>query len=491
MIKRCIGCLVCGLILLTAMPTLGQERPTGSVIEVRGGPGAPVLDLESCVRRALDANDALQAERLRMEELEGQMDQALSTGLPTLDLVGNWTRSRNPSIALDESFGGGGAFGVPAGAPDWFNDWLMGFGSLIPAAADVPAQSFLTTSLNLNWQINPMKIWGAVGAARLGIDRQRLNEQSLEHATAEQTMVAYWNIIRAAEKVDAVRTQLTNQTELLDIMRLRHQLGLVSRLDTLQAAVARANTQPRLEVARAELRNAGAMLNSLMGQDPDAPLAVVHDIPLELQPLRDGVAETLALERPDLRAADTFVDILHRNRRAQKSENMPYLNVSGSYGYIGKEFSSVFDDGHDTWSAAVAVTVPVFDGLLNRGLVSETEAQIRRTETEIQGRRREVRVQVLELLANLRLARGLLDAVTLNLETAEEVLDESLLMLELGKTSYLDVLVAEANRAEARSNVIDANYEVLALTARLKRALGYSPLTQLQTIPNLVAEESR
>ncbi len=463
----------------------------GAVIRVRHGADAPVLGLEDCVEKALAANDALQAERLRMKELEGQMDQALSTGLPTLDLVGNWTRSRSPAMALDETFSSGGGLAPPAGSPDWFNQWMMGFGSLIPAIEDIPAQSFWSTSLNLNWQINPVKIGGAVGAARLGLDRQRLNERSMEHSTAEQTMNAYWGIVRAAERVDAVRAQLVNQKELLDIMRLRFDLGLVTRLDTLQAAVARANTAPRLAVAQAELRNAGALLNSIMGLEPDTPLAVVNDSALELDPLEDAAALRLAQNRPELLAQDTFTDILRRNRRAQKSENMPYLSLAGSYGYIGKEMDSVFDKGHDSWSASVSVTVPIFDGMLNRGLVAQTDAQIRRTETEIQGQRRQVQVQVLDLLANLRLARGLLESVTLNLETAEEVLEESLLMLEMGKTGYLDVLVAEANRAEARSNVIDARHEVLTLTAGLKRALGFSPLTRLRDIPGLVAEVSR
>ena len=60
----------------------------------------------------------------------------------------------------------------------------------------------------------------------------------------------------------------------------------------------------------------------------------------------------------------------------------------------------------------------------------------------------------MELLANLRMARQVLDAVILNQERAEEVLEESLLMLQLGKVNYLDVLVSEANRAEARSKTI-------------------------------------
>ena len=69
---------------------------------------------------------------------------------------------------------------------------------------------------------------------------------------------------------------------------------------------------------------------------------------------------------------------------------------------------------------------------------------------------------------------------------SQEVLDESLLMLELGKTSYLDVLVAESNRAQARSNVIDARQNVLVLTSNLKRAVGYSPLLPLRAVPDAI-----
>lgn len=479
------------LVFLVSFPSVWaiDTEPAPPVIPVRGPESTRPLDLVACVKLALEANDALQAERLRMDELEGQMDQALSTGLPTLDLVGNWSRRRDPAMSLDDTFGGdSGSFGPPTGSPDWFNQWLMGFGSIVPEVSAIPAQTFLTAGLNMNWQINPMKIKGAVGAARLGIDRQKWNETHLEITTADQTLAAFWGIIRAAENVESVRAQLVNQTELLEIMRLRHKLGMVSRLDTLQAAVSRANTLPQLDVAQAQLRNQGALLNSIMGRDPDTPLSVIHGSMVELDPLVDQTAIDLALQRPDLKAMDTMTDILRRNRAAQKSENMPFITLTGSYGYMGKEFDSIFKDGHENWSAGVALTVPVFDGLMNRGLVSETEAQIRRTEAEIQGTRRQVQVEVLEVLANLRMARGLLEAMTLNLESAQEVLEESLLMLELGKTSYLDVLVAEANRAEARNNLIDARYQVLTLTSSLKRAMGISPLVPLASIDGLVAE---
>lgn len=472
------------------LPTFEKTPELGPVIQAR--PGSDVtLTLQDCVREALGENDFLAAERLRMAELEGQMKQALSTGLPTLDLVGDWSRSRNPSMALDSSFGGGDSLAPPSDAPDWFNEWMSGFGSLIPAAEDIPAQTFMRANLNLAWNINPMKISGAMGAARLGIDRQNLNEKSVENTTVEQTVVAYYNIIKSAEKILAVEAQLTNQNELLSIMRMRYELGMATRLDTLQAAVTLANIEPRLSIAQADLRNQGARLNALMGRRPEQPLAVSNEQEVELDVLNEQTALGLAQKRPDLASVDVFTDILRSNRKAQKSELLPYLTLNGSYGYLGKEIDQIFVDGHDSWSAAVAVNIPVFDGMLNRGLVAETDAQIRKTEAEQTGNRRLVQVEVLEILANIKLARGVLEAVTLNMTRSEEVLEESLLMLEMGKVNYLDVLVAESNRAEARSNVIDARYELVALTASLKRALGYSPLMALREIPGLVAEVSR
>ena len=271
-------------------------------------------------------------------------------------------------------------------------------------------------------------------------------------------------------------------------MSMRYELGMATRLDTLQAAVTLANIRPQLSIAQANLRNEGGRLNALMGRRPESPLQIANEQVVERDPLVDSVALELAQMRPDIAAQAMWVDILGKNRQAQKADLLPYLTMYGSYGYVGRTADTVFEDGHDSWMASVALNIPVFDGMYNRGRVAETEGQIRRTEAEVTGLRRDVQVEVMELLANLRMAREVLDAVILNQEQAEEVLEESLLMLQLGKVNYLDVLVSESNRAEARSNVINARYEVLVMTASLKRALGYSPLVGLADIPGLVPE---
>ena len=431
------------VLILAATTAVGQDEdepvfnftrtePLGPVIEARPG-GANVLDLAACVDQALRTNDLLQAERLRAEERQGQKKQAMSTGLPTLDLVGDWSRGRDPRFALDSTFGGGdGGMAPPPDAPDWFLDWLGGFGSFIPAPEDIPAQTFYTASLDLNWKVNPVQIIGATGAARLAIDQQELAVEAVAHVTAESTVEAYYSIVRAAEKILAVEAQLANQTELVDIMKMRYELGMATRLDTLQAAVTLANIRPQLSIAKANLRNEGSRLNAIMGRLPEAPLMVANEQVVERDVINEEKALAMAQVRPELEATALFVDILHKNRQAQVADNRPYLTMYGSYGYVGRTTDTVFDDGHDTWRASVALNIPVFDGMLVRGKVAETDGKIRRTEAELTGKRREVQVEVMEILANLRMARQVLEAVLLNQERSEEVLEESLLMLQMG-----------------------------------------------------------
>ena len=455
------------------------DTVSGPVIVARPG-GDVVLDLAACARLALAGNDALRAERLKLRELSGRKLQALSTGLPTIDATASWRRGRDPTFALDSTFAGDGG-----GTGNAALDSLFGGFDFLPAPEDIPAQTFWRASLNLHWTLNPVKVLGAVGAAGRSIRRQELLIRDLEHRTLEQVVTAYHGVQLAAEELAAARARLADQRELLDIMRLRFELGLASDLDTLQAAVGVANLEPEVNRTAAALRQAGARLNAVLGRAPDAPVAVVADTSVERVPLDRAVALRLVDERPDLRAVDLLGAMLRQQRRAQKADMRPYLTVDGAYGLVGRTLDTLDDTGHDFWSATVALNVPLFDGLLTRGNVRQTEAALRRNGAELAGLRRQARVEVMGLLDALAVARRNLAAAELNLERARRLLEANKLRLRLGKTDYLTVLQSEAGRADARRNLIRARHDVQVTTASLKRALGLSPLRPLADIPGL------
>jgi outer membrane protein TolC len=95
-------------------------------------------------------------------------------------------------------------------------------------------------------------------------------------------------------------------------------------------------------------------------------------------------------------------------------------------------------------------------------------------------------VEVLDLLNSLDAARQNYHAARLNLVRSEDLVEQMTMMYRLGKADYLSTLVAESNRSNARENLLQAAYEVLTLTASLKRAIGHSPLQPLTAIEGLV-----
>lgn len=460
---------------------------------VVGIPGSAMpLAVEDCVQEALTSNAGLQAERMRREELRGQMTQAISIGLPTLDLTGTWTRGRDPSFALDESFQSMdlGDEGDSTGGGGSFLDSLLAGTSFFPAPEDVPTQTFWRTSFNAHWELNLGLIYNAIGAAGVGIERQELMVADAEHRTAEATMAGYYAVIMTGENLAALDADVATRREFLDVTRRRFFLGLSTGLDTLRAAVACANLIPLRRRAAQRLRDAASRLNVLMGRRPLAPLSVHSTIPVEDDRIDSDLAAARVPQRPDIRQVEFYCTMLRKNRGALKAQHRPSLSADGSYGYVTRELPDLLDKGHDFWNASVSLRIPLFDGMLTKGKVQEAEATLRRVRRELDEAVRQARLEVLSLHGDLAAAHANHNAAALNLVAAEDALRQITLRYELGKADYLSILDAQTQRFVARRNLISARNEVLSLTASFKRALGFSPNVPLAEVVRTLSGDS-
>ncbi len=464
------------LVVLTVLAA-GRALAADPIVTAIPGPATPI-GLSECIEEALSSNAGLQAERQRRGELSGQKKQALSTGLPSIDLTGSWNRGRDPSFAFNESFSGGDTEGVTGTELDSLFAGL----SFIPDAQDIPAQTFWRTSLNARWELRPGLVYNAIGAAGVGITRQEVLIADQEDRTIEKVLTTYYDVLRASEQLAALEADLMAKQEFRAVTRRRFFLGLSTPLDTLRATVTYANLIPQRRSTVQNLRDAASKLNVSMGRPPLTPLAIEGDIRVEREPIDADAAIARVEHRPDIRQLDLLEKILRKNRGAQKAQHRPYFSADASYGYVTSEFDQLTDEGHDFWSAGVILTVPLFDGLLTKGQVEETEATIRRTHLELEEAKRGARLETLSLLGELEAAHENLAAAKMNLAAAEDALSQTELRYELGKTDYLSVLSSQADRLLARTNRIDARNRVLTLTASLKRALGFSPSMPLAEV---------
>jgi outer membrane protein TolC len=465
-----------------ADPVNPDTVATGIVVAIPGAT-AP-LPLSEALTGALEANAGLQAQRQRLGELRGQMTQARAVGLPRLDLSGSWSRSRDPSFTMNNMFSGGGD--EPAGEPTALDTLLAGF-SFLPDASEVEAQTYWRASLDLHWEFRPTLVYNAVGAAGLGLTHQQAVLQDLEQRLSEGVQLTYFGVAKAGQAVEALEADLRAKEELLSITRRRFDLGMATTLDTLQAAVSLANLKPQIRSARQALRDTGCNLNVMMGNPPLTPLSIDTNIPLETRVIDPDLAVIRTLQRPDIRQVALIEKVLRKNRGAQRSDKFPYLSFDASAGYMGTRFDNLTDEGHDFWSTSLALNWPLFDGLLARGKVKETESAIRRTAYEKRDVAQQAILETHRALGDLATAHENLSTAEITLQTAGQALALTVRQYELGKRDYLSLLTAQSDHLMAQNNYIDARFEVLSLTATLKRVLGFDPALSLAEVAELIS----
>lgn len=447
------------------------------VVAVAGAEQA--LGLDACIDLALHANAGLRQEIEGLVGLQAMKVQARAEGFPRLELQGNWSRSRDPSFALDETFGGSDAEGLGM----LFPDSLFGEGfSFLPDPADIPAQTYWRTYLDAYWELRPTRVWRAVSAARGAIDQQLARILDAEHRTVESLVQSYHAVVLAHERLAAIEREIEAREELLAVTRRRQRLDFATPLDTLQAAVSLANLRPEQRRRAYDLRRAGQELNLILDRDPLTPVAVVATFPLEDEVVPAEFALALAGVRPDVEVQRRQSDLYELQRGVAAAQNHPYLSVEGQWGYVTRDLGELTDDGHDYWRAAVTFHVPLFDGLLTKGQKQEAEADLRRNEIRVTELIGEVRDEVLAALEELEIAREDLAAAELNLQSADLAFQQISLRYELGKSDNLAVLNAQSERFTARTILIDARYRVLTSLATLKRAMGFSPRLPLAHI---------
>jgi outer membrane protein TolC len=156
--------------------------------------------------------------------------------------------------------------------------------------------------------------------------------------------------------------------------------------------------------------------------------------------------------RPELRAADARVQSVITGRRATQSERLPRLDVVADWGANGPSWDSAIP----TRDVALAVSLPILDGLRREGRVAEQTAQ---------------------LAGEQENARDLRDQVSADIETArlalaEEEVDQARERFSNGVAGNIEVIDAQSSLVRARETEVDARYATALARVELARAVG-------------------
>ncbi len=290
----------------------------------------------------------------------------------------------------------------------------------------------------------------------------------------------YLQAVAGASRVDSAQAQLaTAEAVYKQAVDYKNQ-GLVPAIDVLRAQVELQAQQQRLIFFQNEFDKQKLSLGRAIGLPDGQPLRITDAMPFApIPPLTLEIAMTRALgERRDYKSGLAGLRAAELTLKSAKAERLPSLRFNGDYGAIGPNPSN----SHGTYTAAVNLNIPLFQGGRVRGDIIEANALLDQRRAQLADLRGQITYQVRSAFLDLNAANDQVQVARSAVDLAQQQLTQARDRFASGVTNNLEVTQAQESVATANENYISSLYAYNAAKAALGRAVGDAE----NTIPSLL-----
>jgi outer membrane protein TolC len=428
------------------------------------GPGER-WSLARCIETALKQNaDAISA-RAAVQRASGSALSAWSGIIPSLSVDGSYSQTRPSKSSTDL-----GSFSID-------NQTLTG---RVTKRENTGLNATLSSNIIDMSAISDKKTRDHLSAGA-GSDEAEIRNnvvflvktQYFEFLKADRLAI----VARDTEKL--ARDEETRAEALFTV-------GTVARGDVLKAKARRSATQADRLQAENQVNIQQGRLKQLLGITATTPITVeaMGDVGLVIPDSAASIQQALTA-RPRLAAAKQAEDAAKSSLFGSKAQRLPA--ISGSVGLNYNDGKTTIGDisgianppdniettsnGTD-WSGQVRASMPIFSGLSIEGNVRQAKADLIEAENNRRQREIDVTVQVQEAWLTLREAVQRIEVAREGLTSSEEDYKFSKGRYDLGAGTYLDLLTAEVQLAQARTTLVQALADARVAEAGLEFAIG-------------------
>lgn len=419
------------------------------------GMAAP-FDLTQAVELALAQNPALQAEAERRVEVAGGVAEVAADAWPQVDLVGSWSRARNPAFL---------------NSPD-FEDIVAQFPDFEPGE-----QELWDVGVELRQTLySGGKVRAAVELAKLVVDVTDAQIGTTELNTGLAAAEAYYRVLRAEGALETVEIQRQARQRSLEDVEVRYELGSATRLELLRARSTLAAVEPTVADIRGQVEVAKSRLRVVLGLEVGTAVEVsAANRELPEPPDFDQLRELASRERPELKDLRFQNQALGRQRTVAVADGRPQVELAGTYGRQVRLLDDLSDSLFDNWALSVGLTWSLFDGGRRKGQLAQLESRRRQLEWQLQDLENEIASELEEALAEYRTALERRRATLVAAQAAQEATRVAEESYREGVAIQADLLDTQEEETQAELASIEALYDGWIQAARLLRAIGRLP----------------
>lgn len=359
------------------------------------------LTLDDCYRLALKQSETVAIQQEIIKEAEGRFRQSISTILPQVSFV-------------DEE------------------KWQDGTGSSGSSSTSkyVPQRQFVLTQP----LFSGFKEFAAIAASRAERRQRRQELVRARQLLFIDVSDAFYLLKSSGEDLKTVEEIHQALTDRMDELKKRESLGR-SRASEVASAEARLyQTEADLESVRSQEEVARQLLEFLVGKRVGSIAG--DDVAItDLAPFDEYVQRVD--ERPDVQAAEEAHKVASKTVTVARAGYYPKVDAVGNY-YTKRTGSSEDVD----WDALITITVPLFTGGQNSGLVKEALAKAEETRLLARQVRRQGILEIQNTYTRLTANKKQTDAYKKAVDAARKNYDFQVNDYRNSLVNNLDVLEA-------------------------------------------------
>ncbi len=435
---------------------------------------ASAADLVQVYQQAL-ANDATFASaRASAAAGRERIAQGKAGLLPTVGLTGSMVKNDRDDSPYNE----GAVIG---------RDPVTGSDIIVPGSG-----SNLRTS---QWSLvltQPLFRWDRWETYQQSKLQQSISEA--QFAQAQQDLItrvaqAYFDVLAAQDKLESTRAQKTAVTEQLASAKRNFEVGTQTITDTHEAQAAYDLVIAQEFAAVNDLENRRSALQAIIGTTP-----------AELAPLKAGItlnAPSPANVDPWVSSAENQnygvtvsqlnVELAKREISRTRAGHYPTLDLVAGRSRTQIHGQNAASGIGTNNSIGVQYTVPIFSGFSVTSRVRETIALEDKARNDLEATRRQAALQARQSYLGVNSGMAQVKALEAAEVSSQSALESNKLGYQVGVRINIDVLNAQRQLYQTRTDLSRARYDTILNGLRLKAAAGSLRESDLAAVNTLLS----
>jgi outer membrane protein len=325
-----------------------------------------------------------------------------------------------------------------------------------------------STSLSGRYQLFKADTRAGVKVARTKVDIAKENYRISESNILYEVKRGFFQILQQQEQVSLIEEILERRKQALAIIKLRYNVGRESFPAVKEAEANLFRAEYDQMKAEEELSLSKTSLNLLLGRPKKKEItAVYEERDIELLPLEE-IIEYGKKSRPEMLVEKYNKVVTEAQITQAKSNYLPSVNLSSSYGLGGNEFL----EQKSNWSVGIGISIPLFDGFSTKAKVMDAKLSLKEQEITIQNVEQQIEEEIEVAWVDWKLARKNVEVAEKTLEASREMYELTELQYEQGRTSFFFLQQKEDALTNAEYNYVSALYNLRMAIASVEKAGG-------------------